>query len=103
MPAATADDVELAVATAKRAFPEWSRTDVEQRAAILAKAADLIQENAKELAGTLTAEQGKPFAEAMRGGQPPGARRALLRGGGDQGARRLPGAAFDVGPVVRAW
>ena len=63
--AATADDVELAVATAKRAFPEWSRTDVEQRAAILAKAADLIHENAKELAGTLTAEQGKPFAEAM--------------------------------------
>ena len=66
VPAATADDVELAVATAKRAFPEWSRTDVEQRAAILAKAADLIHENAKELAGTLTAEQGKPFAEAMR-------------------------------------
>ena len=65
VPAATADDVELAVATAKRAFPEWSRTDVEQRAAILAKAADLIHENAKELAGTLTAEQGKPFAEAM--------------------------------------
>jgi succinate-semialdehyde dehydrogenase/glutarate-semialdehyde dehydrogenase len=65
VPAATADDVERAVATAKRAFADWSRTDVEHRAAILAKAADLIHENAKALAGTLTAEQGKPVAEAM--------------------------------------
>src|SRR5436190_730571 len=65
VPAGSADDVELAVETAKRAFPDWSRTDMEQRAAILAKAADLIHENAKALAGTLTAEQGKPVAEAM--------------------------------------
>jgi succinate-semialdehyde dehydrogenase / glutarate-semialdehyde dehydrogenase len=65
VPAATADEVALAVATAKRAFGDWSRTDVEQRAAILAKAADLIHEHAKDLAGTLTAEQGKPIAEAL--------------------------------------
>jgi succinate-semialdehyde dehydrogenase / glutarate-semialdehyde dehydrogenase len=65
VPAASADDVEAAVATAKRAFADWSRTDVEQRAAILAQAADLIHEHAKELAGTLTAEQGKPVAEAI--------------------------------------
>jgi acyl-CoA reductase-like NAD-dependent aldehyde dehydrogenase len=65
VPAGSAEDVELAVATAKRAFAAWSRTDVEKRAAILAKAADLIQANAKALATTLTAEQGKPIAEAM--------------------------------------
>src|SRR3954462_13322721 len=65
VPAGSADDVELAVATAKRAFEEWSRTDVEQRAAILAKAAGLIHANAKALAQTLTAEQGKPVAEAL--------------------------------------
>ena len=65
VPAGSPEDVELAVATAKRAFPEWSRTDVEKRAAILAKAADLIHEHAKELAATLTSEQGKPVAEAM--------------------------------------
>jgi len=65
VPAAKPEDVELAVATAKRAFAEWSKTDVEKRAAILAKAADLIKENAKELAATLTSEQGKPIAEAM--------------------------------------
>src|SRR5947209_18035772 len=65
VPAASPQDVELAVATAKRAFADWSATDVEQRAAILSRAADLIQEHAKELAGTLTSEQGKPVAEAM--------------------------------------
>jgi acyl-CoA reductase-like NAD-dependent aldehyde dehydrogenase len=65
VPSGAPEDVELAVATAKRAFGEWSRTDVEKRAAILSKAADLIHEHAKELASTLTSEQGKPVAEAM--------------------------------------
>ncbi len=65
VPAGQPEDVELAVATAKRAFAEWSKTDVEKRAAILTKAAELIQQNAKELAATLTSEQGKPIAEAM--------------------------------------
>src|ERR671933_471580 len=65
VPAASAADVELAVATAKRAFGDWSATDVEHRASILAKAADLIHEHAKDLAGTLTAKQGKPIAEAI--------------------------------------
>ncbi len=64
VPAGSPEDVELAVATAQRAFAEWSRTDVEKRAAVLARAADLIQENAKPLAATLTSEQGKPLAEA---------------------------------------
>ena len=65
VPAGTPEDVDLAVATAKRAFADWSATDVEKRAGILAKAADLIGEHAKELAATLTSEQGKPVAEAI--------------------------------------
>ena len=64
VPAGSVQDVELAVATAKQAFPEWSRTDVEKRAAIIAKAASLIEERAGDLAATLTSEQGKPLAEA---------------------------------------
>src|SRR5579884_801113 len=64
VPAASTEAVELAVATAKRAFSEWSRTDAEKRAETLAKAAELINEHAKELAAKLTAEQGKPLAEA---------------------------------------
>jgi len=65
VPAGTPEDVDLAVATAKRAFADWAATDVEKRAAILATAADLIHEHAKELAATLTSEQGKPLAEAI--------------------------------------
>jgi acyl-CoA reductase-like NAD-dependent aldehyde dehydrogenase len=65
VPSSAPEDVELAVATAKRALREWSRTDVEKRAAVLTKAADLIHGQAKELAATLTSEQGKPLAEAM--------------------------------------
>ena len=65
VPSASAADVELAVETAKRALKEWSATDVEKRGQILAKAADLIEENAKALAPVLTSEQGKPVAEAI--------------------------------------
>src|SRR4029453_15352742 len=65
VPAASVADIELAVENAKRAFPGWSTTDVEKRAAILIKVAQLIEENAKELAAKLTAEQGKPIAEAI--------------------------------------
>ncbi len=65
VPAGSPEDVDLAVATAQRALREWSRTDVEKRASILATAAGLISEHAKELAATLTSEQGKPVAEAM--------------------------------------
>src|SRR3954462_1434362 len=61
VPSGAAQDVELAVQTAKRAFPEWAATDVEHRAGILAKAAALIEERAGDLAATLTAEQGKPL------------------------------------------
>jgi succinate-semialdehyde dehydrogenase / glutarate-semialdehyde dehydrogenase len=64
VPSATAEDVELVVATAKRAFGAWAATDVEERAHVLARAAALIEERAKELAALLTSEQGKPIAEA---------------------------------------
>ena len=64
VPGGDAADVERAVAAAKRAFPEWAATDTEERAHILATAADLIEERAKDLAAVLTSEQGKPIAEA---------------------------------------
>ena len=90
-----------AVAAAKRAFAEWSATDVEKRAAILAKAADLIHEHAKALAADADVRAGQADGRGDRRGQPPRPRRALLRRGGDQGPRRLPGAAVHAGPVLR--
>ncbi len=65
VPAATPEDVDAAVDAAARAFPAWSATDTEKRAAIVAAAADLIADRAKDLAPLLTAEQGKPVAEAI--------------------------------------
>src|SRR4051794_3543919 len=64
VPSGDVADVELAVETASRAFPEWAATDVEHRAGILARAAALIEERAKDLAALLTSEQGKPILEA---------------------------------------
>jgi succinate-semialdehyde dehydrogenase / glutarate-semialdehyde dehydrogenase len=64
VPSADAADVDRAVETAKRAFPEWAATDTEKRAHILAGAAALIEERAKDLAALLTSEQGKPILEA---------------------------------------
>src|SRR3954469_21091597 len=63
-PEADAEAVALAVAAAKRAFPEWAATDTEARAHILSAAAGLIEERAGELAAVLTSKQGKPLAEA---------------------------------------
>jgi succinate-semialdehyde dehydrogenase / glutarate-semialdehyde dehydrogenase len=64
VPSAGVADVDRAVETAKRAFPEWAATDTETRAHILADAAALIEERAKDLAALLTSEQGKPILEA---------------------------------------
>jgi acyl-CoA reductase-like NAD-dependent aldehyde dehydrogenase len=57
--------VHRAVAAAKRAFPDWSATPIEQRAALVAELADALEARAGEFASLLTSEQGKPFDQAM--------------------------------------
>ncbi|MET7398375.1 NAD-dependent succinate-semialdehyde dehydrogenase [Dactylosporangium sp. NPDC005572] len=64
MAAATADDVRRAIATAEAAAPGWGRTTAPERSRILRRWFDLIVANADDLAAILTAEQGKPLAEA---------------------------------------
>jgi succinate-semialdehyde dehydrogenase / glutarate-semialdehyde dehydrogenase len=64
VPLATEADLDEALAAAERTYPEWRRTDVEKRAAILHKAAALLRERAEEIGRILTQEQGKIFAEA---------------------------------------
>src|SRR5690242_9955040 len=64
VPLATAADLDEALAAADRGFNLWKATDVEQRAAILHKAADLIRERADRIATLMTLEQGKPLVEA---------------------------------------
>lgn len=64
LPLATATDLDEALAAADRGFKLWRATDVNARAAVLHKAADLIRERADAIATLMTLEQGKPLAEA---------------------------------------
>ncbi len=64
VPLATADEVDAAVASARDAFTTWRKTPIGQRARIFLKYQQLIREHMKELAATLTAEQGKTLADA---------------------------------------
>ena len=61
---ATRDDVDRAVVAAQEAFPGWAATTAVERASILRAWYELIVEHQDELARILTAEQGKPLAEA---------------------------------------
>lgn len=60
----TAADVEAAVAAATRAFPSWSRTPVMKRVQPLYLLKRLLEENADDLARTITLECGKTFEES---------------------------------------
>jgi betaine-aldehyde dehydrogenase len=55
-----AEDVDRAVAAAKRAFPGWAATTPGERAAAIIKLADLLEEHAEELADLEAADAGKP-------------------------------------------
>ena len=60
-----ADGVELAVKTAKEAFPAWAATPVAERQAILRRWTELFIDEGEELAELMSAENGKPISEAM--------------------------------------
>jgi acyl-CoA reductase-like NAD-dependent aldehyde dehydrogenase len=64
--AARADQAVLdaAVGAAHRAFPAWSAMKRPQRAAVMHRLADSLQEHAEEFARLIVMEQGKPLAEA---------------------------------------
>jgi 1-pyrroline-5-carboxylate dehydrogenase len=62
---ATAADVNDAVAAARAAFPRWSATPWQERAAILDRAADLVRERRFELSAWLIFEMGKNRVEAL--------------------------------------
>lgn len=57
-------DADQAIAAAQAAFPGWARKTGKERAQLMRKWFDLIIANADDLARIMTAEQGKPVAEA---------------------------------------
>ncbi|HEX6584208.1 MAG TPA: gamma-aminobutyraldehyde dehydrogenase [Thermoleophilaceae bacterium] len=60
MPLSNEEDVNRAVAAAKRAFESWSNTTPGERGTALLKLADLIEEHAEEIADLESADAGKP-------------------------------------------
>ncbi|MBI5716881.1 MAG: NAD-dependent succinate-semialdehyde dehydrogenase [Burkholderiales bacterium] len=59
-----ASEAEAAIAAADKAWPAWRRKTAKERAAVMMKWFQLMNQHADDLARIMTAEQGKPLAEA---------------------------------------
>jgi succinate-semialdehyde dehydrogenase/glutarate-semialdehyde dehydrogenase len=57
-------DLEDAIAAVEKGFKTWSATGAYARAKIMRKAADILRSRVDAIAALMTAEQGKPLAEA---------------------------------------
>lgn len=64
-PLADAKDVDVAMRAAHAAYPAWRAMPVAERAALLRKAGDLMQQRVYEIAAALTLEVGKNRMEAL--------------------------------------
>ena len=61
----TAEDVELALDAAHKAFPSWSRSSVANRSNILLRIADIMEQNLEYLATIETIDNGKAIRETL--------------------------------------
>jgi len=64
VPAMGAAETRRAIEAAQAAFPAWAARTAKERAAILRRWYELLMANPDDLATLMTAEQGKPLAEA---------------------------------------
>ncbi|WP_059412106.1 NADP-dependent succinate-semialdehyde dehydrogenase [Cupriavidus basilensis] len=64
VPQLGADETRQAIEAANRALPAWRARTAKDRSALLRKWFELLLANQDDLARIMTAEQGKPFAEA---------------------------------------
>jgi succinate-semialdehyde dehydrogenase / glutarate-semialdehyde dehydrogenase len=64
VPMMTANETRRAIEAAKDAFSDWSRKPAKERSNLLRRWHDLIMSNVNDLGALMTAEQGKPLAEA---------------------------------------
>ena len=72
-PDATEKDVDIAVQRARKALNSWKKISAQERAALLLKIADLIDENTERLAIIESLDNGKPIRETMAADIPLGA------------------------------
>jgi succinate-semialdehyde dehydrogenase/glutarate-semialdehyde dehydrogenase len=66
LPLAGAAEIDAAAESASRGFVQWRRCSALERCDVLRRAATLMRERAPAIADVLTAEEGKPVAEALR-------------------------------------
>ncbi|MEU0948696.1 aldehyde dehydrogenase family protein [Streptomyces canus] len=66
VPAASAFDVDRAVAAARAAFPTWSQTSASERAVLLRRLHQGLAERSQEIAETISQEMGCPIRTASR-------------------------------------
>ena len=64
IPDSDANDVQRAYEAAERAFPEWSKAGVHKRFRILARLADIIEQNLEQFARAETVDSGKSYRDA---------------------------------------
>src|ERR1700716_495820 len=64
VPFATDEEINAAVASAKRAYKSWKNTPLAARARIMLKLQALVRDHLGRIAQTLSAEQGKTLADA---------------------------------------
>lgn len=65
VPMSTKDDLAFAVATAKSAFPGWSKTPIKERVQVFFRYKTLLENNLRELAELVSEENGKTIGEAV--------------------------------------
>jgi betaine-aldehyde dehydrogenase len=92
----SADDVNAAVAAARRAFAEWRDVLPLERARILKRAAALLREHAEELALIDAADCGNPFTEMVRDATVAAAQIDYFAGL----VTEMKGASIPMGPDV---
>jgi succinate-semialdehyde dehydrogenase/glutarate-semialdehyde dehydrogenase len=64
VPKADATDIDLAITAAVAAQRLWAKVAIHERAAILTRFVQIVEQNAESLAQTLCSENGKPISEA---------------------------------------
>lgn len=65
VPAGTAEDVDAAVAAARRAFPGWAAISPGDRATWLQRLTDGLRERSDEIASSVSREVGMPYSQAL--------------------------------------
>ncbi|MFJ7209910.1 aldehyde dehydrogenase family protein [Streptomyces sp. NPDC098789] len=103
-PEASRQQVHEAAAAARDAFASWSRTKPEERAAILDRAADIMQREYEPWARLAQAETGAPtgIARGMQVGVGVARFRRYARGAMEPVERGLPPQVTEAGPMGAA-